>query len=64
MNIYVLILLFTTPLMVATTTVGPFDNLFACERAASQAVTLNPHSRSVCVNLKAKPHHWNGKKLK
>lgn len=64
MNYYVLILLFTAPLGVVATTAGPFTNIFACELAASQAMTLNTRSRSVCVQLNANPHHWNGKRLK
>lgn len=46
--------------------VGPFDNVFACEQAAAQiaaATPYNKHAKTVCINLKAKPHHWNGKEL-
>lgn len=44
--------------------IGPFDNIFACEQAAEQiklASLATQRARGVCVNLKAKPHHWNGK---
>ena len=61
---YALILFFAGPLQGTAVSTGPFDNLVACERAASQATTLNPHSRSICVALNAKPHHGNGKPLK
>ncbi len=49
--------------------VGPFDNIFACEKAAEQAKIASARAVSAragvaCVNLKAKPHHWNGKPLK
>lgn len=43
---------------------GAFDNLFACEQAANQVRLLaqKPQQvRTVCINLAAKPHHWNGK---
>lgn len=51
--------------------IGPFGNVFACEQAAVQLMHARGHStsvnrkhRAVCVNLDAKPHHWNGKTLK
>ena len=59
---YVLIVIgLTTPLQI-----GPFGNVFACEQAAGQmkAVASTPYIKTVCVNLKANPHHWNGKPLK
>lgn len=45
--------------------IGPFDNLFACEKAADQVklVAYPKRSTTVCVNLNAKPHHWNGKAI-
>jgi len=47
------------------TQIGPFDNAFACEQAANQVRVVSPkHIRTACINLKAKPHHWNGKPLK
>lgn len=45
------------------TQIGPFDNVFACEMAANQIKTVRPKTASVCLNLKARPHHWNGKDL-
>lgn len=46
--------------------IGPFDNIFACEQAAEQARlassrAVSTRAGAVCINLKAKPHHWNGK---
>lgn len=43
--------------------IGPFSNVFACEQAVNQTKTLHRAVRSTCVNLDAKPHHWNGKAL-
>ena len=43
--------------------VGPFDNVFACEAALAQVQVVRTRARGVCVNLKAKPHHWNGKQV-
>lgn len=47
--------------------IGPFDNVFACEQAAAQVKLISPntkHTRTACINLNAKPHHWNGKEIK
>lgn len=47
--------------------IGPFDNVFACEKAGEQvklASLATQRARAVCINLKAKPHHWNGQPLK
>ena len=41
--------------------IGPFNNVFACELAANQIKIVRPKTASVCVDLNAKPHHWNGK---
>jgi hypothetical protein len=60
---YLLIVIgFTVPLQI-----GPFGNVFACEQAGGQIKTIAPvrkHVKTVCINLKANPHHWNGKPLK
>lgn len=57
------ILVFITGVSVPPQQVGPFDNVFACEQAHNQIKQLAPKTRAVCVNLEAKPHHWNGKKI-
>lgn len=44
--------------------IGPFENVFACEQAAEQLKVMHVKIRTACVNLDAKPHHWNGKKIK
>ncbi len=47
--------------------IGPFGNVFACEQAAAQVkqahggIPVSQRPRTVCINLAAKPHHWNGK---
>ena len=44
--------------------VGPFLNVFACEKAADQVKLLSAYPKktaTVCIDLNAKPHHWNGK---
>lgn len=43
--------------------IGPFDNVFACEQAVTQIRQAYVRSRAACINLNAKPHHWNGKEL-
>lgn len=43
--------------------IGPFDSVHACELALTQVQTLTRKVNGVCINLKAKPHHWNGKEL-
>lgn len=47
--------------------IGPFNNVFACEKAGEQiklTTLATQRVRAVCVNLDARPHHWNGKPLK
>lgn len=49
--------------------IGPFNNVFACEQAAEQirmasSRVVSARARTACINLKAKPHHWNGKSVK
>ena len=56
---YILVLMFTT----GPQQVGPFDNVFACEQALTQVKQMAPKARGACINLEAKPHHWNGKKV-
>ena len=48
---------------VAPHQIGPFDNVFACEQAVTQIRQAYSKVRAACVNLEAKPHHWNGKKV-
>lgn len=49
---------------VAPQQIGPFDNVFACEQAVSQVRLAYSRARAACVNINAKPHHWNGKEIK
>ena len=45
-------------------TVGPFDTLMGCERAAGQVETLHARIRTTCLHLKARPHTWkDGKEI-
>lgn len=60
---YILILFWFQGVSGVPTTVGPFDNVFACEKALSQAQSTVKHLKGTCVDLNAKPHHWNGKEL-
>lgn len=44
--------------------IGPFGNIFACEQAIVQLKQAYPKRvAAACINLEAKPHHWNGKKI-
>lgn len=62
MKYILLLVLGTTPQQI-----GPFDNVFACEQALTQVETVfrrfGARTKGVCINLAAKPHHWNGKKI-
>lgn len=57
---YILILFFAGP----PQQIGPFDNVFACNMALSQMQSTVKHVKGTCVDLNAKPHHWNGKEIK
>lgn len=57
---YILLLMIGTAPPVS---VGPFDTLMGCERAAGQVATLHNRLRTVCLDLKARPHTWNGKEI-
>ena len=59
MNYMLLFVIFHGPV----NQLGPFDNVFACERALVQVQALHKIVKGVCINLKAKPHHWNGKEI-
>lgn len=50
--------------MYAPMQIQGFNNLHGCQQALSQIQTLQKGTRGVCVDLSAKPHHWNGKDIK